>query len=141
MARGLALPIATTRRGGAATLEGTPYLEQTIRSGLTPNYSRNPFQRGGGVVVGVSEKVVFGVPGPGRAAAARREITRFFSRLRARDLAKLGPGSEGLRVEFVGEELIATLTYVDLEADAEGELSTNLKDALRSEPRVNSSGR
>jgi hypothetical protein len=141
MAKGIELPISVTRRGGARLLEGTPYLEQVIRYGLTPNYSRNPFQAGGGVVVGVSERCVFGVPGPARAAAARREITRFFARLRAADLAKLGPGSEGLRVEFEGEELVAAIRYVDLEADEEGKLSTNLQDALRSEPHVNAGGR
>jgi hypothetical protein len=141
MARGFSLPVQVNRRGGAKLLEGTPYTEQVIRVGLTPNYSDNPFQAGGGVEVGISERYVFATSDPVRVAAARRDVQRFFARLRAAEIAKLGPGAEGFRAEFVDEELVCHVGWIDLEADAEGGLASNLKDALRAEPRVNASGR
>lgn len=139
MAKGFAIPIRSNRRGGAQLIQGTPYTEQSIRVGLTPNLSRNPFQAGGGVEVGISEKLIFAVNSPAAAARARREIIRFFARLREAEIARLAP-EDGIRVGPEGEELIARVKYVDLEADQEGEVESNLKDASRSGPRVNYSG-
>lgn len=131
MARGMALPVRTNRRGGAFLVEGTPYLEQTIRSGLTPNHNRNPFQAGGGIEIGLSERVIFAPLAPGARNLARRGITRFFARLRADDLARLSPGSEGLKFSDVDGELVANVRYVDLEADREDEVQSNMRSALR----------
>lgn len=139
MAKGFGIPMRTNRRGGAQLIQGTPYTDQVIRVGLTPNLSRNPFQAGGGVEVGISEKLVFAVNAPAAAARARREITRFFMRLREAEIARLAP-EDGIRVAPEGEELIARVKYVDLEADAEGEVSSNLKDASRSGSRAGYSG-
>lgn len=142
MAKGMAIPVRVNRRGGAATIEGTPYVEQTISVGLTPNLSRNPFQAGGGVELGISERFVFANDTPGTRAGARLQIVRAFARWRAEEIAKLAPGNEGLSFEDGNDgELVANVRYVDLEADAEGEVRTNLKDALRSGPSVNYSGR
>lgn len=136
--RGLAIPIRTNRRGGAQTLQGSEYVAQTIRVGLTPNLSANPFQIGGGVDVGVSERVVFDVNAPGAAARIRREVTRFFTRVRESNLARLAT-EDGVAVRREGEELLVTVRYVELESDSERELESNLRSA--SNPRVNSSGR
>ena len=137
--KGFAIPIRTNRRGGAQLISGTPHTEQTIRVGLTPNHSRNPFQAGGGVEVGISERLVFDVNAPGAAARAQREVTRFFRRLREAEIARLAP-EDGVKVSPEAEELVARVKYIDLEADKEGEVETNFKDASRSSPRVNSSG-
>lgn len=134
MAKGFAIPIRTNRRGGAELLRGTPYTEQVIRVGLTPNTSRNPFQLGGGVDVGVSERTIFDNNSPAAAARARRDVERFFRRIREEAIARLAP-EDGLRLEADGEELIAKIRYVDLDADREGELESNLVDANRSGPR------
>ena len=131
MAKGMALPVRTNRRGGAFLVEGTPYLDQLIRSGLTPNHSRNPFQAGGGIEVGISERIVFAPLAPGAKNLARRGISRFFARLRADDLARLSPGSEGLKFEEGDGELVARVKYVDLEADEENEVRSNMRSALR----------
>jgi hypothetical protein len=131
MAKGMSLPVRTNRRGGAFLVEGTPYLEQVIRSGLTPNLSRNPFQAGGGVEVGISERIVFAPLAAAARNLARRGISRFFARLRAEDLARLSPGSEGLAFDEADGELIARIKYVDLEADEENEVRTNMRSALR----------
>jgi hypothetical protein len=139
MAKGFAVPVRTNKRGGAQLIQGTPYTEQCIRVGLTPNYSRNPFQTGGGVEVGISEQIVFSVNAASVMVRARREVTRFFARLREAEIARLAP-EDGLVMENAGEELIARVKYVDLEADREGEVESNLKDALQSSPRVNYSG-
>lgn len=138
MAKGFAVPVRTNKRGGAQLIKGTPYTEQTIRVGLTPNHSRNPFQTGGGVEVGISEQIVFSVNASSVLARARREVTRFFARLREAEIARIAP--EGLKLENAAEELVARIKYVDLEADREGEVESNLKDALRSSPRTGSSG-
>jgi hypothetical protein len=137
MAKGMAVPIRTNRRGGAALREGSTYTKQTIAVGLTPNVSANPFQPGDGVDLGISERFVFALNGPGAQAGARRQIARFFVRARAAEIAKLAAGSDGIRFSVAEGELIARVRYVELEADREGELSTNLKDGLQSAPRVN----
>jgi hypothetical protein len=139
MSKGLAIPIRTNRRGGAQTIAGTPYTDQVVRVGLTPNLSRNPFQAGGGVEVGISERLIFATNSPGSAAKARREISRFFARLREAEIARLSPDN-GISFESVGEELLAHVLYVDMEADEPREIDSNLRDALRSAPRVNSGG-
>lgn len=139
MSRGFAVPIRSNRRGGAETIQGTAYTEQVIRTGLTPNHSRNPFQTGGGVEVGISERLIFGVNAPAAGAQARREVSRFFARLREAEIARLAP-EDGVRISHAGEELIARVKYVDLEADEEREVESNLKDTSRSGPRVNFSG-
>lgn len=142
MAKGMAIPVRVNKRGGATTLEGTPYVEQTIAAGLTPNLSRNPFQAGGGVELGISERFVFANATPGTRAGARLQIVRAFTRWRTAGIAKLASGNEGLNFEDGTDgDLTANVRYVDLEADAEGEVRTNLKDALRSGPKVNYSGR
>lgn len=132
----MAVPVRPNRRGGAQLIDGTPYTEQVIRVGLQPNTSRNPFQAGGGVEVGISERIVFGINDISTQAQARSEIVRFFSRLREADLARLSTGNEGLTMKAEGEVLTATVRYVDLEADRENEIETNLKDALRSAPGI-----
>lgn len=138
MARGIAVPIRTNRRGGATLREGSIYVRQVILTGLRPNHSTNPFQRGGGIDVGISERIVFANNTPGTQAAARREIVRFFARARSEEIAKLASGREGVRFETnESGELTARVKYIELEADREGELTTNLKDALRSGPKAN----
>jgi len=138
--KGMVRPVRVTKKGGAATTEGTDYTEQTIAAGLTPNVSKNPFQAGQGVEIGISERFVFANNAPGAQAGARRQINQFFKRLRLAGIARLAPGRDGLRFNDEGAELVARLKYIDLEADKEGELVTNLKDALRTAPSVNSSG-
>jgi hypothetical protein len=130
----------TNARGGAQLIQGTPYTEQTIKVGLTSNVSRNPFQEGGGVDVGISEQLIFAVNAPAAGARARREVTRFFTRLRTADIAKLS-SEDGIRITQEAEELVARVKYIDLEADEPGEVESNFKDALRSSPRVNYSGK
>jgi len=134
MAKGFALPVQVNKRGGARLLEGSPYTRQIIRAGLTPNLSRNPFQAGGGVEVGISERIIFANLEAGTRGSARRQITRFFVRLRAADIARLAPGSDGLKFDDADGELVANIRYVELEADRERDLTVNLKDALRSAP-------
>lgn len=135
MARGMAIPVRTTPRGGAKLVAGTPYAKQAISVGLTPNLSRNPFQTGDGVEVGISERIVFMNNTPGAEGFARRQIVRLFTRLRAAEIAKLVPGNEGIRFEVsAGGELTAKIRFVELEADAEAEVDANLRDALRSAP-------
>lgn len=141
MAKGMALPVRVNKRGGAVLKEGTPYTEQVISAGLTPNISKNPFQAGGGVEIGISERFIFANNTPGTQAGARRQIVRFFTRIRAQGIARLAPGRDGLSFRReTGEEMVADVNYIDLEADQEKHLVTNLKDALQSEPKVNSSG-
>jgi hypothetical protein len=130
----MAIPIRTNGRGGAKLLSASPYTRQVVLVGLTPNTSKNPFQAGQGVEVGVSEGTVFKVNGPAAKATARRDITRFFARIRTDDIAKLAPADEGLVFDDTGEELVARIRYVELEADREDEVETNLKDAYRSAP-------
>lgn len=134
MSKGLAIPVRLNGRGGAKLLSGSAHTRQTIRAGLTPNTSRNPFQAGDGVEIGISERIVFANNVPGSRALARREITRFFARLRVEDIAKLAPGTEGLTFNDAGSELVARIRYVDLEADREDEVESNLRDALRGSP-------
>ena len=134
MARGFAVPVRTNRRGGAALVQGTPYTDQTIRTGLTPNLSRNPFLRGDGVDVGVSERTIFKNNTPATASTARRDITRFFRRVRQAGIARLDP-ENGITVRAEAEELVADVLYVDLEADEEREFTGNLKDANRTGSR------
>jgi hypothetical protein len=138
MAKGMTVPVRTNHRGGAATREGSSYTRQAILIGLTPNLSSNPFQAGDGVEVGISERVVFGNNTPATQSLARKQITNFFIRARAAEIAKLAPGRDGVR--FVTEEsgeLTARVRYVELEADRESELSTNLKDGLRTGAQAN----
>lgn len=138
MAKGLAIPVRTNMKGGAALRSGSPYTKQVILNGLTPNLSSNPFQAGGGVEVGISEALVFGNNTPGTQAAARRQIVQFFIRARAAEIAKLAPSKEGVRFSTPESgELEARIKYIELEADKEGELSTNLKDGLKSAPEAN----
>jgi hypothetical protein len=72
MAKGMAIPIRTNGRGGAKLIAGSPHTRQTIRVGLTPNTSRNPFQAGNGVEVGVSESIVFANNVPAARASGGR---------------------------------------------------------------------
>lgn len=134
MAKGMAIPIGVNGRGGAKVLKATPYTRQVILSGLTPNTSKNPFQAGNGVEVGISESTPFSVNGPGAEAKARGEITRFFARLRVGGIAKLAPGNEGISFDPVEHEISARVRFVDLEADEEDEVESNLKDGLRGSP-------
>lgn len=134
MARGMAVPIRMNGRGGAKLLAGSLYTRQVILTGLTPNTSKNPFQAGSGVEVGVSERPVFKVNSSAAKAQARRDIVRFFARIRTDDIAKLAPTTEGLSFNDAGAELVATVHYVELESDAPAEVETNLKDAFRSAP-------
>ena len=136
MARGMSIPVRSNRRGGAATREGSPYTRQTVLVGLTPNLSTNPFQPGDGVDVGISERFVFAINSPGAQSGARRQISRFFVRARAAEIAKLAAGRDGVRFEVESGELVARVKYVELEADRESELSTNLKDGLRSSSKA-----
>jgi hypothetical protein len=137
MAKGIAVPVRTNRRGGASTREGSTYTRQVLAIGLTPNVSTNPFQAGNGVEVGIDERFVFDLNSPGAQSGARRQITRFFARTRAADLARLAAGRDGVRFETESGEMIANVRYVELESDREGEFSSNLRDALRSAPSVN----
>jgi len=134
MARGFAVPVRVNRRGGAVLIQGTPYTDQTIRTGLTPNLSQNPFLRGDGVDVGVSERTIFKVNSSAAASTARRDVTRFFRRIRAAGIARLDP-ERGIETRAEGEELIANVRYVDLEADEEREFEGNLVDSNRTSPR------
>lgn len=140
MAKGMRIPVGTNKKGGSRLLSGTPYTEQVVRVGLTPNTSRNPFQAGQGIEVGISEQIVFAVNDAAARARARREIIRFFRRLRQAELAKLQSGSEGLQLDADGDELVARIKYVDLDADQEREVESNLRDALLPSPRLNTSG-
>lgn len=128
MAKGLALPISVNGRGGARTVKATAHLRQTIFAGLRPNESMNPFQPGNGVEVGVSDRLIFAVNGPAAETRARRQIVRFFKRLRQADLAKLAPGDEGVSFERVENEVVVRVRYVDLEGDREDVLESNLRD-------------
>lgn len=134
MATGMAIPIRTTGRGGAKLLSASAYTRQVILVGLTPNTSRNPFQAGLGIEVGVSERPVFKVNSAGAKAQARRDVVQFFARIRNDDIAKLAPGAEGLTITADGAELVARIHYIELEADREDEIESNLKDAFRSSP-------
>jgi hypothetical protein len=140
MAKGMKLPVKVNKKGGATLIDATPYTDQTVRAALTPNISKNPFQAGGGIEIGISERFIFAINSPGAQAGARRQITNVFKRLRAQEIAKLASGRDGLKFTADGPELIAEINYVELEADQERHLSSNLKDALQSEPKVNSSG-
>lgn len=133
MARGMKLPVTTNRRGGAELIQGSDYLAQTVRAGLTPNTSRNPFQPGGGVAVGVPEDVVLAVNDAKAASRVRQAVKRFFARLRRDELAKLVPGGSGIsfRRPYGSGDLTADVRYVDLEADEEAEVATNLIDATK----------
>jgi hypothetical protein len=134
MAKGMEIPVRVNGRGGARIIAASPYTRQVILNGLTPNTSRNPFQAGLGVEVGVSEAPVFKVNGPGAKAAARRDIVRFFARIRNDDIAKLASADEGLSFTQQEAELVAKIRYIELESDREGEVESNLKDAFRSAP-------
>lgn len=136
--QGMALPIQVNRRGGARLISGTPYTEQVIKAGLTPNTSKNPFQAGDGVEVGISERVVFMNNDSQAKAFTRGQIVNFFKRLRSEGLAKLAPGKEGVNFRSEGEELIVEIGYVDLEADKEGVVDVSVKGANRSSPSVTS---
>jgi len=130
MARGMAIPVRTNRRGGAFLIEASRYLRQVVFYGLTPNLNMNPFQAGGGVEIGISERVIFSNLTPVARSLARRGIGRFFARLRAEDIARLVPGAEGLSFEDADGELIANVRYLDLEADEENVVRTNMIGAL-----------
>lgn len=134
MAKGMAIPVRTNGRGGAKLIVGSPYARQVVLVGLTPNTSKNPFQAGAGVEVGISEAPVFQVNDAGAAGRARRGIVRFFARIRADEIARLSNGEEGLRFDDSGDELVARIRYVELEADREDEIESNLRDAFRSSP-------
>lgn len=133
MARGMKLPIKTNRKGGAELIQGSAYLDQVIRSGLTPNTSRNPFQTGAGVEVGIPEDVIFAPNDAKTMSRVRQTIKRFFNRLKQDELAQLIQGSEGIsfKREYGSGDLEANVQYVDLEADQEQTVRTNLRDAQR----------
>lgn len=128
--KGMQIPVQVGKNGGARLLAGSLYTHQIVMAGLEPNLSRNPFQAGDGVEVGVNGGIVFMVNGAAAAGAARSQIVQFFKRLRTAGLAKL-VSQEGISVEAQGEELVATVRYVDLEADAEGSADVTLKGARR----------
>ncbi len=140
MAKGMKLPVQVNKKGGAALIEATPYTDQTVGAALTPNLSKNPFQAGGGVEIGISESFIFANNAASAQATARRNVTRVFARLRAQEIAKLAAGRDGLKFTNDEAELVAEIKYIELEADSERHLSTNFKDALQSAPKVNSSG-
>lgn len=125
MARGMAIPMAVTGRGGAQLLQGSEYTRQVIQVGLTPNTSRNPFQPGDGVEVGIDERIVF-ADAIQAMALGRRSVTRFFARIREHGIAKLAPDG-GLRMSGVREELVARVAYVDLDADKADEVRSDLR--------------
>ncbi len=133
MAQGLALPVRTNRRGQARLIAGSDHLAQLILEGMTPCTSRNPFQRGGGVEIGISEAVVFGLNNVLSEAQARRGINRLFRRLRDSGLARLLAGG-GVKFDRSGGDLEADVSYFDLEADDEKTVSANLSTGLRSAP-------
>jgi|GEM_PF-6805446 len=133
---GMALPVQVNRKGGARLISGTPYVEQVIKAGLTPNTSKNPFQAGDGVEVGISERIVFMVNDDQAQGFTRGQVINFFKRMREQGLAKLAPGREGINFRKDGEELIAEIGYVDLEADKEGVVEVNVKGALSGSPKV-----
>ena len=137
MAKGMAIPVRTNRRGGATLRAGSPYARQTIAVGLTPNISRNPFQAGDGVEVGISERFVFALNSPGAQAGARRQIVQFFVRARAGEIARLAAGRDGISFSSEGAEMTARIKNIELEADKERDLVTNLKDGLQSGPKAN----
>lgn len=136
MQKGMSVPIRTNKRGGAELTSGTAYTEQVIEVGLNPNYSMNPFQAGGGIEVGISEKVIFANNTPSTFSRARREVTNLFKRYREADLAKLA-SDNAISLNNAGEELEVTVRYLDLEADDEIKEFKNVPGALTSEPRVN----
>lgn len=135
MSRGMAIPVRTNRRGRAELIEGSAYLKQVISIGLTAATSRNPFERGNGVDIGLDEAVVFGTNDAVAEALARGGIVRFFSRLRSAGLARLVPG-EGIRFSRTpGEgDLLVEVNYFDLEADDEETVIANLSQGLRAAP-------
>lgn len=135
MPRGIAIPVTANRQGRVRTIQGTPYLDQVVRTGLTPNTSQNPFQAGDGVEVGISERVVFMVNDVEAEAFVRRQVVNLFKRLREKELAKLAPGKEGIRFSKDGEDLICEVNYVDLEAERSSRVEINVSNALRSQAR------
>ena len=141
MAQGMAYPVRPNKRGGAQLIQGGNYLETIIKIGLTPNTSKNPFQRGQGVDIGIPETIIFKLNHQLSRSIARRGIRRFFARLKALDLAKLKSGAGGVVISHHNEELVANVNYIDLEADRERTVRTNLLDALRPISSVNISGR
>lgn len=128
--RGMQIPVQVGKNGGARLVAGSPYTHQIVMAGLTPNLSQNPFQTGDGVEVGISGRIVFMVNDAAAAGMARSQIVQLFKRLRAAGLAKL-VGTNGIQVEHRGEELVASVRYVDLEADAEGAADVTLKGPTR----------
>lgn len=135
MPKGIAIPVKANRQGRVRTLQGTPYLDQVIRSGLTPNISRNPFQAGDGEEVGISERIIFMINEAEAQAFIRNQIVRLFKRLREMELAKLAPGKEGIVFQKDGEELVVQVNYVDLEAERAARVEINVRDALRGQSR------
>jgi hypothetical protein len=130
MGVGIMLPVQVDRRGTAKTKKGGEYLRQIIFSGLTPNYSRNPFQTGGGVVLGISERIIFANNIESSQMIAKREISNFFQRLKNDGLARLIPGSRGIEMVASGADLEATVRYIDLEGDREQTAEIDIKNSL-----------
>lgn len=108
MATGLTLPIAVVN-GRVLRSSGTDQLHKVIMLGLAENDSDNPFQD-----IGFNHGV-FDVNDPSQAARYTNRIARLFARLEAEGRARLMPGYP--KFESVGEELIATIKYIDLETD------------------------
>ena len=135
MPKGIAVPVKANRQGRVRTIQGTPYLDQVVRLGLTPNTSSNPFQAGDGVEVGISERIVFMTNDVEAQAFVRRQVVNLFKRLREKELAKLAPGKEGIVFTKDGEELICEVNYVDLEAERAARVEINVRNALRSQAR------
>lgn len=136
MKQGMALPVRTNKRGGAQLTKGTPYVEGIVRAAITPNVSRNPFQVGGGVDLGVDERIVFSLNGPGAVARVRRDVTRIFTRLRSAEIAKLSP-ENAVSSSASGEELTVAISYLEIDADSERSVESNLKNPGPPEPAVN----
>lgn len=112
MATGLRLPLGVDERGGAALEEGDEQLSKIISIALAPCDSANPFQD-----LGIDEAVIFDLASPRTQARLKSRIERVFRRLEAEKRAKL----KSLRFEPAEGELIAKITYINLESDEEKE--------------------
>lgn len=129
--KGIALPIRVNGRGGVQTTQGTPLTSQIIMSGLSPCRSKNPFQAGNGVELGIPSRIVFAINSQEARNLAESAIERAFVRWDLAGVAKLQTGEEGLKMETSKGELIARVQYVDLEADSGAEVEKNLTKAMR----------
>lgn len=112
MATGLRLPLGVDERGGAALEEGDDQLSKIISIALAPCGSDNPFQD-----LGINESIIFDLASPRTQARLKGRIERVFKRLEAEKRAKI----KSLRFDFGDGELMAKITYINLESDEEKE--------------------